>query len=206
MSYHHGNLRAALVDAAVDLARRGGPDAVTIRAVTRTAGVSPAAAYRHFADQRALADAAGDVATMRLAEAMLAVQGLFGGEDPVEIALNRLRGVGVGYITFALDEPGWFALAFATQPVPGPQAPVDVVREGGRARPFALLIDALDGLVTAGVITPAQRENAEWACWSTVHGFADLARGGPLSGQDRAVIDKLALDVAETIITGVRTR
>lgn len=206
MSYHHGNLRAALVDVAVDLARSGGPDAVTIRAVTRAAGVSPAAAYRHFADQRELAVAAGDVATIRLADAMLAAQGLFGGADGDEIALNRLRGVGVGYITFALDEPGWFALAFATQPIPGPQAPVDVLREGGRARPFALLVESLDGLVTAGVITVTQRENAEWACWSTVHGFADLAGSGPLSGQDRAVIDVLALEVAETIITGLRAR
>ena len=48
--YHHGNLRETLVAAGVELARTGGPDAVVLRAVSRQAGVSHNAAYRHFAD------------------------------------------------------------------------------------------------------------------------------------------------------------
>src|SRR5881394_2582635 len=53
-SYHHGNLRQALLDAAVDLLRTGGADALTLRAAARAAGVSQSAPYRHFADRRAL--------------------------------------------------------------------------------------------------------------------------------------------------------
>src|SRR5436309_11060601 len=53
-AYHHGNLRAALVDAGVQLARTGGPNAVLLRAASREAGVSHNAAYRHFANQEAL--------------------------------------------------------------------------------------------------------------------------------------------------------
>jgi AcrR family transcriptional regulator len=49
-SYHHGDLPNALADAATDMARHGGPDAVVLRAAARAAGVSAAAAYRHFAD------------------------------------------------------------------------------------------------------------------------------------------------------------
>ncbi|MGB7867270.1 MAG: TetR family transcriptional regulator, partial [Mycobacterium sp.] len=46
--YHHGDLRAALIDAGLQLTRAGGPDALTIREATRRVGVSPNAAYRHF--------------------------------------------------------------------------------------------------------------------------------------------------------------
>ena len=49
--YHHGNLRQALVDAGVELARTGGPNAVLLRAAARQVGVSHNAAYRHFANQ-----------------------------------------------------------------------------------------------------------------------------------------------------------
>jgi len=173
--------------------------------VTREAGVSPAAAYRHFADRDALLLAAGEITTGRLAEAMVAMQEALGGEG-AELALNRLRGVGLGYITFALDEPGWFALAFATQPASGPGEPVDVVRGASRARPYALLLEALDDLVDARVLTAGQRLHAEWSCWSTVHGFADLVRTGPLRALPRDQVDLLALDVAESVITGLRHR
>ncbi len=53
-TYRHGDLSRALVEAGVELARAGGPAAVALRAATRRAGVSPNAAYRHFADRRAL--------------------------------------------------------------------------------------------------------------------------------------------------------
>src|SRR5215472_6791046 len=52
--YHHGNLRAVLVDTAVELARATGPDGVVLREVACRAGVSHNAAYRHFADRAAL--------------------------------------------------------------------------------------------------------------------------------------------------------
>ena len=53
-SYHHGNLRQALLDHAVELARADGPEAVVLRDVQRAAGVSNSAAYRHYADRQAL--------------------------------------------------------------------------------------------------------------------------------------------------------
>ena len=50
-TYRHGDLRRALLDAGVELARQGGPDAVVLREATRRAGVAPNAAYRHFANR-----------------------------------------------------------------------------------------------------------------------------------------------------------
>ena len=55
-TYHHGDLRRALLEAGTDLAREGGPDKVVLREATRRVGVSANAAYRHFADRDALLD------------------------------------------------------------------------------------------------------------------------------------------------------
>src|SRR6187431_1925191 len=106
-AYHHGDLRAALLAAGLELAR-GGVDAVTVREVTRVAGVSPNAAYRHFADHRSLVVAVALEAQAALADAMVArISALTSGLEGPDAAIARLRGVGLGYIDFALAEPGW---------------------------------------------------------------------------------------------------
>ena len=209
-SYHHGDLRAALVDAGLELARSGGPAAVTVREVTRAAGVSPASAYRHFADHRALVVAVALAAQGRLAatmEARIEAQSAdaAGGSD-TDRAVARLRGVGLGYIEFALAEPGWFALALLTfDPGAGAAAPSVTVADAVPP-PFQLLLDALDGCVEAGVLSAEGRVNAEWPCWSAVHGFADIATRGPLQGQDDDVLAALGEHVVDRIVAGVRSR
>src|SRR5215213_3394269 len=70
-AYHHGDLRAALIRAGTELLRTEGPQALTLRAVARSAGVSAAAPYRHFADRRALVAAVAEQGFRRLQEAML---------------------------------------------------------------------------------------------------------------------------------------
>ncbi|GIG55185.1 TetR/AcrR family transcriptional regulator [Demequina activiva] len=203
-SYHHGDLHAALVGAGLALARKGGVDAVGVRDVTRQAGVSPAAAYRHFEDHRALVLAVALAAQDHLAEAIVARIATETADAPGDrdAAVARLRGVGLGYIDFALAEPGWFELALLTFD-PGGEAPSVMVAEQIPA-PFLLLLQALDACLDAGILTAAQREHAEWPCWSAVHGFADIATRGPLRGQDPAVLAALGADVVERIIAGVR--
>ena len=70
--YHHGDLRMALIDAGLHLTRAGGPDALTIREATRRVGVSPNAAYRHFADRDELLAAVCTAAMRELADRMAA--------------------------------------------------------------------------------------------------------------------------------------
>ncbi|OBH17891.1 TetR/AcrR family transcriptional regulator [Mycolicibacter sinensis] len=108
--YHHGDLCAALIDAGLQLTRTGGPEALTIREATRRAGVSPNAAYRHFADREALLSAVATAIQDRMAARMFPSVNRRGSAQTR--ALNQLRAVGLGYIEFALDEPGWFAVAF----------------------------------------------------------------------------------------------
>ena len=202
-SYHHGDLRRALIEEGLALARVGGPDAVTLREVTRAAGVSPNAPYRHFADRNDLVRAVAAESQLALARAIRArIDAASDDLSTAEASVERLRRVGLAYIDFAREERGWFELAFAVQDEQPSEAIVTLDDEV--VPPFQLLLDALDGMVDAGTLAPDRRPHAEWACWSTVHGFADIAVHGPLQWQPSAVIDALATTVVETVIAGVR--
>jgi AcrR family transcriptional regulator len=177
-SYHHGDLPNALADAATDMARAGGPDAVVLRAAAREAGVSAAAAYRHFADHDELLGVVRQRALEALAAAMR--QSLESGtpsEDPAEEAVRRLRALGLAYIRFALDDPGLFRTAFCPPEKLKPGAPERMVSQG----PHMLLSGVLDELVEHGVLDPARRAGAEIPAWATVHGLATLLTDGPLA-------------------------
>jgi AcrR family transcriptional regulator len=185
-SYHHGNLREELVRQAVALAREKGEAGVVLREVARRAGVSHNAAYRHFADREELLSLVAQAGMEELAAAMRARVGTGSGGTAASRARKRLRAIGTAYVEFALAEPGLFGVAFAGEIAGHPAQVEPVVAEGG---PYELLSQALDGLVEAGELPEAQRENAEIACWSAVHGFAMLHLEGPLRGtppDDRA--------------------
>jgi hypothetical protein len=112
-SYRHGDLSAALVRAGIELAQSGGPQAVVLREATRRVGVSPNAAYRHFADHRALLRAVAAVAMSQLAETMEGRQSAVSTRiRPPRRARERLRAVGAGYLDYARAEPGLFRTAF----------------------------------------------------------------------------------------------
>jgi AcrR family transcriptional regulator len=193
--YHHGDLCAALIEAGLQLTRSGGPEALTVREATRRAGGSPNAAYRHFADREALLNAVAIAIGDRMAARMRKPENRRGSAQTR--ARSQLRGVGLGYIEFALDEPGWFAVAFFGS---------DLNAVGGDERdppPFRALVDALDAMTDAGVLHTNRRSGAEWPCWSAVHGFAELALRGPLRGTSRDDLDALARRTVDDIISGL---
>src|SRR5260221_568336 len=101
-SYHHGNLRRALLDAGLAAITEDGPERFTLRDVARRAGVSPAAPYRHFADKEALLAAVVAESAARLGEVMQAA--VAGTEDP----LDRFRRTGIAYVRFAAERPAHF--------------------------------------------------------------------------------------------------
>src|SRR5262245_23930926 len=115
--YHHGNLREALVEAALELISRKGAAGFTFAEAARAAGVSPAAPYRHFRDRDALI---ADVAERGFARFAAALEKAWdsGKPDPLQ-ALERL---GRAYLTFARSEPAFFSamfesgLSFASHP------------------------------------------------------------------------------------------
>src|SRR5919202_1848072 len=94
-TYRHGDLRRALLQAGIELARAGGPDAVVLREATRRVGVAPSAAYRHFADRQALLEAVCSAAQRELAEVMEAeLAGLPRGGGSADAAKARPPALG----------------------------------------------------------------------------------------------------------------
>lgn len=187
-SYHHGNLRAALVETGLAMARESGPDGVALREVARRVGVSHNAAYRHFADrEQLLAEIAGHGMDL-LTEAMTArLATVPGGLDPVARAQARLREVGRAYVGFALSEPGLFRTAFSSQAhqAAAPAEPPEQAPDAGGG-PYGLLNTILDELVDVGYLSAERRPAADVVCWAGVHGFAVLHLDGPLAGAPEA--------------------
>ena len=194
-AYHHGHLREALVEAAIALAAASGPSGVVLRAVTRQVGVSPNAAYRHFADRDALLAEVAHRAMRGLVDAMAARQESVATDgDPQQRAIERLEAIGRGYVDFALAQPGLFRVCFAAPPevtlaATGTDAPIDHPADHPTdhpadhgADPFGVLNAALDDLVDVGFLPAERRPGAEVLCWSVVHGFATLHLDGPLAG------------------------
>jgi len=202
-TYRHGDLRQALLTAGVELARSGGPDAVVLRESTRRVGVSPNAAYRHFADRQALLSAVSASAQGMVADAMTAdVVAVETTDDPASDARRRLRAVGTGYLGFARAEPGLFRTAFS---VPDDLANSANPAKAGAAglTPFQVLSEALDALVTAGALPAARRQGAELHAWSAVHGLGMLIIDGPLRGLTAEMIDGATARLLDMVDRGI---
>lgn len=103
--YHHGDLRRALVDAARRLLEAEGPSALSLRAVAREAGVSPAAPYHHFKDKAELLDAVAqegwEMVSNLMAEAKAGAEGL-----------HQLTALGIAYVCFARDNPALYRVMY----------------------------------------------------------------------------------------------
>jgi AcrR family transcriptional regulator len=196
--YHHGHLREALVEAGLATARAEGPGAVVLRAATRAAGVSPNAAYRHFADREDLLRAVAARCQERMATLMQARLDETGPRPGPDGAWQRLRTAGRAYVEFALTEPGWFATAFAIplemSPEMSPECATDDVDL------FAILVAVLDELLSSGAIAPEARQGAEYVAWAAVHGIATLLTEGSLRdlppAEQDAAIDRVINAVA----------
>jgi AcrR family transcriptional regulator len=203
-TYRHGDLRRELLDAGIELARVGGPDAVVLREATRRAGVSPNAAYRHFASQGDLLRAVRAAALSRVALAMEAelaqVDAALSGAD---LARARVRAVGTGYMRFAREEPGLFHTAFSRSDDAQGEADVAFIAEkagNSGLDPYQLLSATLDDLVQANALPAERRRGAEYLAWSAVHGLSLLMAQGPLrqmSREQQQVIETRLLDMVE---------
>ena len=194
--YHHGALAEALVDVAVDQVRAQGSERVTLRGVAQTVGVSPSAAYNHFADKDALLTADGLRGQAEL-DRRIAGAAAEGGDDDVA-AIARLRAIATAYIGFAHDDPNLFRHAFGAHLSQAPGGP-------HTSAAYATLNSTLDDLDARGLLRPGLRPGLDLVVWSTVHGFAAIALDGLcaweagdalLDGMQRSILTDFALAVA----------
>ncbi|MFH9014940.1 TetR/AcrR family transcriptional regulator [Streptomyces sp. NPDC017943] len=160
--YHHGDLRRAILGAALDVIAADGPDALSLRDLARRAGVSHAAPAHHFKDRAGLLTA-------------IAAEGFGLLADALREAAD-LKEAGVRYVRFAREHPAHFQVMFA----PGLLRAGDLELTTARA----LAGDALRVAVTA--VPPHSRGGdarlAGVAAWSLAHGFATLLLGHNLDG------------------------
>ncbi|MFD8208641.1 TetR/AcrR family transcriptional regulator [Streptomyces sp. NPDC059695] len=197
--YHHGNLREALVEAGLSLARAGGPRSVVLRAASREAGVSHNAAYRHFEDREALLAAVSHRCMGRLGTLMdLRLASVTEGTDgPQGWAWARLDALGRAYVEFARTEPGWFQTAFSAT---GSHAPLLPQAPESAPHPFLLLARCLDDLTETGAVPADRRHGSEYAAWSAVHGLSHLLIDGPLRDLPEEEV-QLALSTTLSVVS-----
>jgi AcrR family transcriptional regulator len=168
--YHHGNLKEALVRAALDLIAEKGPAGFTFADAARSAGVSPAAPYRHFRDREALL---ADVARRGFEEFTAALSKAWADGSPDTMAaFDRL---GRAYLAFAKAEPAYYSAMFEA----GVALDVDPQLREVSERAFAVLRAAAEKLVAQ--IPSGSRPPALMVAlhvWSMTHGIASLFSRG----------------------------
>jgi AcrR family transcriptional regulator len=180
--YHHGNLRADLLQAAIRLIAEVGPTAFTLREVARRAGVSHNAPYRHFQNRDDLLEAVADEGFQELNAAMLAAAARR------SRAPDRLKLAGAAYVAFALRRPQHFAVMF--------DAPVTAGKNHGQTeagkQAFGTLLTLVKACQDEGRLPTGSAADFALLAWTMVHGIAKLATTGRLPYRTNAEILKFA--------------
>ncbi|QSQ15691.1 TetR/AcrR family transcriptional regulator [Myxococcus landrumensis] len=185
--YHHGDLRAALLEAAMQMLEEGEP--FSLRAVARRAGVSPTAPYRHFADREALESALATEGFRDLKARLTEGRAL-----PSSAA--ELAELGVAYVHFALQRPALFRLMFGQ-----PCSDASDQRVQAAAELHELL-----ALVLGRVFPDADVPSLATAAWGLVHGLAFLHLDGKLATTPRKDVATRVRSAFEAILSAKAPR
>lgn len=165
--YHHGDLKSALIDAALHILDTRGIDALSLRALASEVGVSHMAPYAHFKNKTELFQAIAASGFLALAQRMEAVQDR---HQPLELILNY----GTQYIEFAIANPALYKLMLSqTQTAPEMTAELQQASK----KPHALLVQAFEQLPPSNSPATIQAQGA----WAMVHGLSALITDGHLS-------------------------
>ena len=166
-TYHHGDLRSALISRGLEELEAAGVENLSLRRLAESLGVSKTAPYRHFADKSALLAALANEGRILLADCLEAPG------DQTDSALVTLAGMGRAYIQFALDHPCLYAFMFSIG-THVPDTPVDLARED---RAFRVLFTTLGKAQQAGWKTRQDQAGLVMNIWALVHGIASLLLG-----------------------------
>jgi AcrR family transcriptional regulator len=170
-TYHHGDLKRALTDAALQLVQEKGPKGFTLREVARRAGVSAAAPYRHFADRAQLLAAAAAQGFIQLHETL----------DTTAASTTNLSeqvlAMGKAYVRWAVDHPDYYQVMFGSELDNTDSS--EMLAAGARA--FNDLLDAIVRCQTAGLLPAGDPLTTAGPIWSLLHGVSMLTIGGELT-------------------------
>ena len=168
-TYHHGDLRDALVQAALQEVGRGGPEAISIKALAKQLGVSQPAPYRHFADREALLAAV-------TAEAFRQFSAVLREAIRKPSKRSKLSRLAQATLAFGLRRNGIYRLMFASRIMAC--ASKDSELHAAAMETFGLVLDALEA-PAVGLL----RERFALQIWAALHGVVMLAEQGLLTGE-----------------------
>ena len=169
-SYHHGDLRRALLDATLSLAAELGPAGVTLRQVADRAGVSQTAPYRHFDDKAAMLAAASEEG-FRLLHARMTEAARPFTADP----MRRIGAWGRCYVDFAVAHTAHFRLMFGQG---SPQKSATEALQAAARETFQLLFQTVESGARTARLRAADTRELALKIWSLAHGIAVLAIDG----------------------------
>src|ERR1700722_10291932 len=185
--YHHGDLRAACLRAAMELLEEGGTTALSLRAVARRAGVSPAAPYRHYADRDALISAVAGVGYREVAEHLAAAH-------PAPSTADDLAAVAVAYGQLALQRPALFRVMFGE--------PCD--RDNSERVAATNAVSEYVGAIVRHSFPGSNPEALATAVWALVHGLAFLHLDGKLDASTPEVVSDRVRGAVHAVLTASR--
>jgi AcrR family transcriptional regulator len=166
-SYHHGDLRQNLIDAAIALISEEGSSDLSLRQVARRVGVSHNAPYRHFEDKEALLAAVAEQGFQSLRVAMETAR-----QDIRIDASQCLEAIGIAYVNFALAQPFHYRLMFGDHRCNLSKYPAlaDAAQQS-----FMVLVNTIREGQSAGIFRSSDSVNMARVAWSLVHGQSMLA-------------------------------
>ena len=194
-SFHHGNLRQELIDAALCA-----PDieGLSLRQLAASLGVTAAAAYRHFDSREGLLLEVARIGFNRLRQRFASAFDITVPPSDAKEARLRLSRLAQAYLQFADDEPALWRLIFGAQA----EAYRETIESEGNTDSYQYLPAALLGLYLTGVISTQPSERDALFAWSAVHGAATLRSGRVPAAL--LSIPELAHEVAERVIRAMQ--
>lgn len=201
-TFHHGDLRSALMSATVDLLGTKGVEGFSLREAAAAVGVTPSAAYKHFADKGDLLAAIAANGFIELAERVEVAMQIARTQSRIKTrkALAALESNALAYVEFATEQPVIFRLMF------GPYgAGSKYMLKGTCVRGKSLcelLTEALDALLEARIMSAETRNDADLTVWAAVHGLADLLISGSLANRETLSLENSVKLIVKTLVAG----
>jgi len=190
-TYHHGDLRAKLIDATRQLVEEKGPDHFSVSEACRRAGVSTAAPYKHFKDKQEMLREVAKEGMEKQRRMLLSELALY---PPA--TLDRIVAMGRVYVTYALSDTGVFRLIFGLSE--SHQDDSELIDMGDRV--FGLVKQEVATFAGRDTVTPADEHKA-FLLWSFVHGLSFLQIDGKLEAKNMQIdLDPVLLDIARRVM------
>ena len=192
--YHHGNLRAALLEAAEQTVEAGGASRLTLRELSRALGVSHTSPRRHFADRQALLDALAQRGFERLGAALARAS-----KDRGQTFDERLTQLARAHVRFAWQHPSLFALMLEAKH--RADAPAALLEASERA--FSVAADIFTAGQERGEVIPGDPARIGLVAYAATQGLLALSTNGEFK---QVPVDALVGEVIERLILGLRPR